>query len=68
MDVYSSILAGYAELACFSNFAFLRGASHSEELILQAEQLGDERFRSGASHPRQILGLDDTGRAQRTGA
>lgn len=40
MDVYTSMLPGYAELQCFSNFTFLRGASHSEELILRAEQLG----------------------------
>ncbi|MFM0139216.1 error-prone DNA polymerase [Caballeronia grimmiae] len=40
MDVYASMLPGYAELQCFSNFTFLRGASHSEELILRAEQLG----------------------------
>lgn len=40
MDVYASMLPGYAELQCFSNFTFMRGASHSEELILRAEQLG----------------------------
>ena len=26
----------YAELHCLSNFSFLRGASHAEELIVQA--------------------------------
>ena len=32
--------AGYAELHCLSNFTFLRGASHPEELIAQAHALG----------------------------
>jgi error-prone DNA polymerase len=31
---------GYAELHCISNFSFLRGASHPEELIEQAAALG----------------------------
>jgi error-prone DNA polymerase len=30
----------YAELHCLSNFSFLRGASHAEELIEQAKALG----------------------------
>ncbi len=30
----------YAELACFSNFSFLRGASHPEQLIETARDLG----------------------------
>jgi len=30
----------YAELHCLSNFSFLRGASHAEELIVQAMELG----------------------------
>lgn len=30
----------YAELHCLSNFSFLRGASHPEELVAQAAQLG----------------------------
>ena len=30
----------YCELACSSNFSFLRGASHPEELVVQAKQLG----------------------------
>jgi error-prone DNA polymerase len=30
----------YAELHCLSNFSFLRGASHPEELVLQAHALG----------------------------
>ena len=31
---------GYAELHCLSNFTFLRGASHPEELVEQADALG----------------------------
>lgn len=30
----------YAELHCLSNFTFLRGASHSEELVERAHELG----------------------------
>jgi error-prone DNA polymerase len=30
----------YAELHCVSNFSFLRGASHPEELIVRAHELG----------------------------
>ncbi len=30
----------YAELHCLSNFSFLRGASHAEELVAQARELG----------------------------
>ncbi len=33
-------LPGYAELHCLSNFTFLRGASHPEELVTQAVALG----------------------------
>ena len=32
--------AGYAELHCLTNFSFLRGASHPEELVSRAAQLG----------------------------
>ena len=32
--------AGYAELAAASNFSFLRGASHPEELAVMAKRLG----------------------------
>ncbi len=35
-----SSLPGYAELHCVSNFSFLRGASHAEELVARAAQLG----------------------------
>src|SRR5258708_19097987 len=30
----------YAELHCISNFSFLRGASHPEELVARAQELG----------------------------
>jgi len=33
-------LPAYAELHCVSNFSFLRGASHPEELVARAHQLG----------------------------
>ena len=35
-----SSLPAYAELHCISNFSFLRGASHAEELVVRAAQLG----------------------------
>jgi len=35
-----SLLPSYAELHCISNFTFLRGASHPEELIRRAAALG----------------------------
>ncbi len=31
---------GFAELHCVSNYSFLRGASHPEELVKQAHLLG----------------------------
>ncbi|MDN8037055.1 error-prone DNA polymerase [Burkholderia vietnamiensis] len=40
MDFSSSMLPDYAELFAFSNFSFLRGASHGEELVQRASQLG----------------------------
>jgi error-prone DNA polymerase len=33
-------LPAYAELHCLSNFSFLRGASHPEELVARAQALG----------------------------
>ncbi|WP_210208529.1 PHP domain-containing protein [Rhodoplanes roseus] len=33
-------MTAYAELAATTNFSFLRGASHPEELVLQAKALG----------------------------
>ena len=38
--------AAYAELQVTSNFSFLRGASHPEELVEQAQALGLARWRS----------------------
>ena len=34
------MVPGYAELHCISNFTFLRGTSHPEELAVQAAKLG----------------------------
>jgi error-prone DNA polymerase len=34
------ILPAYAELHCLSNFTFLRGASHAEELVARAQAQG----------------------------
>ena len=34
------MLPDYAELHCLSNFTFLRGASHAEELVARARELG----------------------------
>ncbi|MEO6958388.1 MAG: error-prone DNA polymerase [Burkholderiaceae bacterium] len=36
----NSSLADYAELDCLSNFSFLKGASHPEELVQRAAELG----------------------------
>lgn len=36
----TTALPDYAELHCLSNFSFLRGASHAEELVVQAQALG----------------------------
>ncbi|RKE34757.1 DnaE-like error-prone DNA polymerase [Paraburkholderia sp. BL23I1N1] len=40
MDFPSSMLPDYAELFAFTNFSFLRGASHGEELVQRASLLG----------------------------
>src|SRR5258706_11473775 len=37
---HAASLPGYAELHCLSNFSFLRGASHPEELVERAAALG----------------------------
>ena len=42
MDSTFTALPAYAELFCFSNFTFLHGASHAEELVKRAVQLGYE--------------------------
>src|SRR5579871_473010 len=34
------VVGGYAELDCISNFSFLAGASHPEELVKEASSLG----------------------------
>lgn len=39
LDKPTMILSDYAELFCQSNFSFLRGASHAEELVARAAQL-----------------------------
>ena len=38
-------LPDYAELHCLSNFSFLRGASHPEELVEQAAAQAMRRWR-----------------------
>src|SRR5262249_43504139 len=40
VDKSSLTMPDYAELQCASNFSFLRGASHPEELVVQAAALG----------------------------
>ncbi|HEY8069179.1 MAG TPA: error-prone DNA polymerase [Burkholderiales bacterium] len=40
MAFLPELLPAYAELHCLSNFSFLRGASHAEELVGQAAGLG----------------------------
>jgi error-prone DNA polymerase len=42
----ANALPFYAELHCCSNFSFLRGASHSEELVERAQALGDSALAS----------------------
>ncbi|MGD9021921.1 MAG: PHP domain-containing protein, partial [Lysobacterales bacterium] len=38
----SQDIPGYAELVCTSNFTFLQGASHPQELVTRAAELGYE--------------------------
>nr|WKF59026.1 Error-prone DNA polymerase [Paraburkholderia busanensis] len=40
METTFTTLPAYAELFCFSNFTFLHGASHAQELVERAKQLG----------------------------
>jgi error-prone DNA polymerase len=40
MDLMDDAATGYAELHCLTNFSFLRGASHPEELVERACKLG----------------------------
>ena len=42
IGVGGALLPGYAELHCISNFSFQRGASHPEELVQRAYQIGYE--------------------------
>jgi error-prone DNA polymerase len=60
------MLPAYAELHCLTNFSFLRGASHPEELVERAHALGyaalattDECSFAGAV--RAHLAAKDTG-------
>src|SRR5213592_4601823 len=34
------VMSGYAELHCHTNFSFLEGASHPEDLVARAVELG----------------------------
>jgi len=59
----NTALPPYAELHCLSNFSFLRGASHPEELVEQAHALGyaglaltDECSLAGAVRAHEALG------------
>ncbi len=38
--ITAATLPDYAELHCLSNFTFLRGASHADELVARARELG----------------------------
>ena len=40
MSATTGSAPAYAELHCVTNFSFLRGASHPEELVLRAHELG----------------------------
>ena len=55
------LVACYAELHCLSNFSFLRGASHPEELV---ERACDTRL-CGACDHRRMLGGGRRARARR---
>src|SRR5436853_3076132 len=57
--------ASYAELHCISNFSFLRGASHPEEMVERAVALGYSGLAltdecSFAGSVRAHLGLQET--------
>jgi len=58
------VLPGYAELHCISNFSFQRGASHPQELVQRAYNLGYEALAitdecSVAGVVRAYSGLND---------
>ena len=68
-------LPDYAELHCLSNFSFLRGASHPEELVAQAAAQGyaalaltDECSLAGVvrAHQAAQRGRAETDRRRRT--
>ena len=40
LGTWPDSLPGYAELHCISNFSFQRGASHPQELVQRAYNLG----------------------------
>src|SRR6202030_1232139 len=40
MSTSNISLPEYAELHCLTNFSFLNGASHAEELVMRAQELG----------------------------
>jgi hypothetical protein len=40
VSAWAAAMTAYAELVAMSNFSFLRGASHPEELVVQAKALG----------------------------
>jgi error-prone DNA polymerase len=40
MSSHRTTLPDYAELVCTSNFTFLTGASHPQELVARAAELG----------------------------
>jgi error-prone DNA polymerase len=48
-------MSGYVEFACASNFSFLRGASHPQELIAEAANLGHAGF--GLCDRNSVAGL-----------
>jgi error-prone DNA polymerase len=39
-DKYYLLMSAYVPLCCKSNFSFLEGASHPEELVEEAQRLG----------------------------
>jgi hypothetical protein len=53
-------LPDYAELQCASNFSFLHGASHAEDLAARAAQLGYAAL--VVTNPASLRGVDQRGR------
>ena len=50
----------YAELQVTSNYSFLCGASHPQELVLQAAVLGHRAIASGSLSARKGIATDWT--------